>query len=181
LNKLRSAVAWLSGLCLAGAVCSVVALAIALMIEVVARYGMNAPTLWAHDVSRFLTALSFLLAAAWCQHSNANIRVDVFAARIGKKRQAILESCFLAFLLLPALAAISHASLRRAISSFSTGEVDPVSPWGPRVWPFFAVVAFALIALWLQCAMTLVDSIMRATGSLKDEPAAPNTDKVEPI
>lgn len=164
-----------------GAICSVVALAIALIIEVVARYGMNAPTLWAFDVSRFLTAVSFLLAAAWCQHTDANIRVDVFATRIGKKRRAILESCFLAFLLLPAVAAISYASLQRAISSFATGELDPISPWGPRVWPFFAVVALALIALCLQCAMSLVDSILRAIGRLKDEVAAPNTDKVEPI
>jgi len=151
------------------------------MYEVLARYALNAPTLWAHDVSRFLTATTFLLAAAWCQYTNSNIRVDVFAAHMSNRRRASVEAVYLAVLLLPALTVICHASVVRAVSAFTTGEVDPVSPWAPRVWPFYAALALALISLWIQCAMSLVDSILSAMGRVEDGIVTPDNDKVESI
>ena len=152
----------LSGLCFLGSILSLIALVTALLYEVVARYGFNAPTIWSYDVGGFLTGTVFLMACAWCQRNDANIRIDALVARVSPRIRAIVEAIFLALLLLPAFAAIGYAALWRAYISIVTAEVDPVSAWGPRVWPFYCAVALALTALWLQCFVSLIDALGRA-------------------
>lgn len=171
-DTLRAITTRLSGLCFIAAILSLVALVTALLIEVVARYGLNAPTIWAYDVTRFLTGAVFVLAAAWCQRSDSNIRIDALVTRASPRLRAIVEALFLACLLLPALAVIAHASIMRAYSSMTTLEVDPVSPWGPRVWPFFLAMALGLVALWLQSVMSLIDAVLRAWHPPPREPNA---------
>jgi TRAP-type mannitol/chloroaromatic compound transport system permease small subunit len=162
MHIVRWIAAALSQISVIGSIMSLVALVTALLYEVVARYGLNAPTIWAYDVAGFLTATTFLLACAWCERNDRNIRIDALVARVSPRVRAIIEAIFLAVLLLPALAAIDAAALSRAYKAFVTGEVDPVSPWGPRVWPFYFAVALALTALWLQCFVSMIDAVIRA-------------------
>jgi TRAP-type mannitol/chloroaromatic compound transport system permease small subunit len=162
MHIVRRIAAALSQICVIGSIMTLVALVTALLYEVVARYGLNAPTIWAYDVASFLTATTFLLACAWCERNDRNIRIDALVARVSPRVRAIIEATFLAVLLLPALAAIDAAALSRAYKAFVTGEVDAVSPWGPRVWPFYCAVALALTALWLQCFVSMIDAVTRA-------------------
>lgn len=163
LNKiLREITSQLSGLCFTAAILSLVALVTTLLIEVVARYGLNAPNIWGYDVTRFLTATTLILATAWCQRNDSNIRIDALMTRVSPGKRAILEALFLAVLQLPALAVIAYASVGRAYFSFITLEVDPISPWAPRVWPFYLAIALGLVALSLQSVTSLVDAILRA-------------------
>ena len=163
LNKiLRKNTSQLSGLCFTAAILSLVGLVATLLIEVVARYGLNAPNIWGYDVTRFLTAATLILATAWCQRNDSNIRIDAMMTRVSPGKRAILEALFLAVLQLPALAVIAYASVGRAYSSFITLEVDPISPWAPRVWPFYLAIALGLVALSLQSVTSLVDAILRA-------------------
>lgn len=164
----RTAVSALSSLCFVGAVISLAGLLLSLIYEVVARYAFNAPTIWSYDMAGFLTGTLFILACARCQRDNENIRIDAFVQRMSGRSRGIAEAIFIAFLLVPTLSIITYASLRRAYFAVVTREVDGISPWGPVVWPFFCAVALALVALWLQSIVSLIDAIRHRPPSTPD-------------
>jgi TRAP-type mannitol/chloroaromatic compound transport system permease small subunit len=45
---------------------------------------------------------------------------------------------------------LCYSAWGQAWKAFATGEIEEVSPWRPRIWPFQLVLAFGLTALWLQ-------------------------------
>jgi TRAP-type C4-dicarboxylate transport system permease small subunit len=165
----RTAIDGLSAICFAGAVISLAGLLISLIYEVIARYFFNAPTIWSYDMGGFLTGTLFVLACAKCQGKNENIRIDAFVQRTPVRTRAITEALFIAFLLLPTLGIMTYTALQRAYTAVVTGEVDGISPWGPVVWPFYCAVALALVALWLQCTVSLYDAVRQ------QRPAPPET------
>ena len=154
----RKLISALSAICFAGGVISLAGLLVALIYEVVARYGFNAPTIWVYDMARFLTGTLILLACPWSQRQNANIRIDSLAMMMPGRLRSAAEAAFITFLLLPALSVIGIAALTRARTAIVTGELDEISAWGPVVWPFYCAVAVALVVLWLQCAIGAIDA-----------------------
>jgi TRAP-type mannitol/chloroaromatic compound transport system permease small subunit len=174
LRLIRRVADVLSGLCLVGSILSLVGLVTVLLYEVVARYGFNAPTIWSYDVASFLTGTVLMLACGWCQRNDGNIRVDALVARMSPRLRARIEAIVFTALILPALGAIDIAALSRAYNSFISGEVDAISPWGPRVWPFYCAIALGLSALWLQCLVTLIDLIVRALKAPLDSIPEPS-------
>ena len=59
--------------------------------EVALRYGLGAPTTWAHEVTKTLCALGFAFGGAYCMAEGRHIRVTVFAARLGPRGRRALE------------------------------------------------------------------------------------------
>lgn len=60
--------------------------------EVLARYLLNAPTIWAHDLSVLFFAYAGLLAGAYAHAERRHITVDVIHARLGRRRRAALDA-----------------------------------------------------------------------------------------
>jgi len=56
------------------AVCIIVAMAI-LVMEVFLRYVLNRPTIWAHETTIFLSAVTFIFGGLYCVARNTHIRV----------------------------------------------------------------------------------------------------------
>ena len=44
----------------------------------------------------------------------------------------------------------SAAASATAVSALVTRELQQVSAWAPKVWPFYGVIALGLIALWCE-------------------------------
>jgi len=52
---------------------------VAMMVfEVVARYGFNAPTYWAHEIAGVLAAIAFIFGGAYCMALDAHMRITSF-------------------------------------------------------------------------------------------------------
>lgn len=57
-----------------------------LLMEVVLRYAVNSPTIWAHETTVFLCGLAFVFGGLYCTSRNSHIRVvllyDILPAKV---------------------------------------------------------------------------------------------------
>lgn len=135
------------------------------LFEVVARYVLNAPTLWSSDIGYMLNGALFLFATAYTLQSGSHIRVDFFSARFAPRTQDLINAGFFVAVLIPALGWISWVMSRRFWRAFETGELDPMSSWAPLIWPFYLVLTIGFMSLTLQVAVETVRHI-RGTSTL---------------
>ena len=56
--------------------------------EVTARYGFNAPTEWAYDMTFMLYGTFFMVGSAWTLQRGGHIRTDSFYSKWSKRTQA---------------------------------------------------------------------------------------------
>jgi len=147
LIRLIERVSWVCG-ALAGL--AVVALILVMMTEVFARYVLGMPTVWAFDVAYMLNGAGFVLACALALKTNQHVSVDILSQSFSPRLRRRIEVAVFALLVLPALGFLCHAAWGEFWKAWTTGEVEQVSSWRPRIWPFQLVLSVGLSALWLQ-------------------------------
>ena len=59
--------------------------------EVVARYGFNAPTNWAHESMFLMFGMQYIIAGAYAYRFDAHVRVDLFYANASVRNRAALD------------------------------------------------------------------------------------------
>ena len=143
------------------------ALTFVTLYEVISRYGLNAPTFWAFDMIYMLHGALFMLGAAYTLQKNAHVRIDVLSARFPEPIQHAVNALAYLFLFLPAIWLVGEAAILRSYTAYVTDERELVSAWAPKVWPFYATLAFALVCLWLQ---SLVEAIRHVIALLDRSP-----------
>ena len=129
---------------------SLVVLVAVMLFEVLMRRVLNAPTLWAFDVAYMLNGCVFIGGASYAMLKNEHVRIDFLASRFSLRVRAAIEGAFLLFLFLPALGLLADAAVGQAFSAFITGQTERVSPWAPRIWPYYTGLALGVCGLWLQ-------------------------------
>lgn len=130
-------------------------LVLAMIFEVFSRYVLNAPTLWAFDISYMLNGAMFILGCAYALKIDAHVRIDFLASRLKPAVQRWINGLFYLLLFAPILGALTWTASKRTWHAFITSEVEHVSPWAPLIWPFYSALAIGLAALTLQ---VLVDA-----------------------
>lgn len=61
----------------------------AYLIEVVARYGFNAPTRWTSDLVQYMLCVSMSLALPWVTREGGHVAITSFLEKASAKNQAI--------------------------------------------------------------------------------------------
>ncbi len=140
----------LSWVCGAAAAVAVIALIGVMMVEVIARYVLGKPTVWAFDIAYMLNGAAFILACALALKRNQHVTVDIVSQRFDPRVNRTIEIVVFTLLVAPALGFICYAAWGQFWKAWVTGEVEQVSAWRPLVWPFQLVLAVGLSALWLQ-------------------------------
>lgn len=136
-----------------------VALVCIMLFEVFMRRVLNAPTLWAFDLAYMLNGCVFIGGASYAMLKNEHVRIDFLAARFSPRVRSAIEAGFLLFLLLPALGLLAQAATGQAFNAFMTGETERVSPWAPRIWPYYTGLAIGVCGLWLQALAECIKCI----------------------
>lgn len=146
----RNYIDWPASALLWVAAAMAVLLVLAMMFEVFSRYVLNAPTLWAFDISYMLNGAMFILGCAYALKIDAHVRIDFLASRLKPATQRWINGAFYLFLFAPILGALTWTAGERTWHAFVTAEVEHVSPWAPLIWPFYSALALGLAALTLQ-------------------------------
>jgi TRAP-type mannitol/chloroaromatic compound transport system permease small subunit len=134
--------------------------------EIVARYGFNAPTVWATDGMVMLTGYIMILAAGYVQLNKRHVRIDVLYANLGTKTQAVLDIITFFMFSLLMYAIIWHGWLF-AWEGIKVRETAG-TPWDPIVYPLKTAIPLGAFLLWLQMIADLIRKVYNAfTG--KDE------------
>ena len=156
---------WLAILAMA----QTVALIAVMLLEVVLRYGFNAPTLWANDITYMTNGTLFLFGSAWTLRKNAHVRIDFLSTRLPARAQHAINLLFYVLLFLPLLWYVGGSMVHKAHRAWTKGELETMSAWEPLLWPFYAGIALGLLGL---AAQVIAESIRHAIG-IADPNAVP--------
>lgn len=130
--------------------------------EVFARYGFNAPTIWAHDLTIALCSVGFLLSGLYTLQRRAHIRVslvyDKLPARARRALDAVNGLIILAFLGL-----LGYRSAGDAWTSLKIMEDAGTASRIP-------LPAIAKTAIFIACALMFALAAAQWTRGLRRRP-----------
>jgi TRAP-type mannitol/chloroaromatic compound transport system permease small subunit len=127
--------------------------------EVIARYLLNDPTIWAYDLTYMLYGSMFMLGTAYALLRGAHIRTDMLWDRWSDRRKGMVDAiAFLAFFF-PAMVMVLLSSVDDAWYAFRIGERSEQTAWRPLIWPFKATVPLAAFLLIVQGVSELLKNI----------------------
>ncbi len=146
-------------------------MAFSLVYEVVARYGFNAPTIWASDLCDMLYGSFFMLGSAYTLQRQKHIRTDFIYGKWTIRTRGIVDSVCYIGLYFPALIFFMWVGSEFAYQSFLFNEKIVTSAWMPIIWPLKMAIPISTLLLIIQGISELLKSLFAAkTGvSLLEE------------
>ena len=148
-------------------------MAVAIVYEVFCRYGFNAPTIWAYEISYMLMGTSLMLGVGYCTQLRRHIRVDFFYDTLSPKQQSFFDGIGIIFLLLPAASWISWALFEYFFEAYKVNERTGESAWNPLVWPFKFFFSFGFYLFTMQIVAELIKCVLVLIGREVPGPKLP--------
>ena len=142
---------------------AIVPLVLATCYEVISRYVLDSPTIWAYEVGYILTGSHFLLGMAYTLKKGEHIRIDIFSAAFSQRTRAIIDLVSYA-VILPLMLWLTYALFGHLATGYLRNEHSGQSAMNLPVWPFRIVflVAFTLFAL--QILAEVLKTLRRLDG-----------------
>lgn len=128
--------------------------------EVVSRYALDSPTIWAYEIGYTLTGAHFMLALAYTLRQGEHIRIDVMSTLLPPRARVMIDRVVYA-LVLPILIWLAITLWHYMADGFARGETSGQSALNLPVWPFRAVFVLAIATLALQVFCELLKSFVR--------------------
>jgi len=132
--------------------------------EVFSRYVLDSPTLWAFEVGYMFMGTHFLIGMAYTLREGAHVRVDLFYARLSRKKQALIDACTYLVLVLPFSVWLTVGLWQKVLLAYASHERSGMSAFNPVIWPFRAVLCTAFALLALQALAQLARCYMVLAG-----------------
>ncbi len=142
-----------------------------LMIEIVARYFLNSPTIWAHETSTMLYGGFCMLAGSYTLRHHGHVRSEVIWGTLPKRGQAFCDTLIFAIGLV-VLAIFFKMSVEFAAESWNVREYSNKSIWQPPVYPIKTVIPVAVGLVLLQNIAELVRAALTLFGVEYEDPRA---------
>lgn len=136
--------------------------------EILVRKLLNAPTVWAFDLSYIMYGSLFMMAGAYALSRNAHVRGDVFFRLLKPRKQAVIELTLYIILFFPGVFAITAVGLSHAGQTWGynagMGEFSNFSPAPIPLSAFKTILPIAGGLLVLQG----VAEVLRCIVCLRD-------------
>lgn len=150
----------------------VVPLVLATAYEVLSRYLLNAPTVWAFEIGYMMMGSHFLLGAAYTLRQGSHVRVDLIYGSVSPKTRAIIDVVGYLFLILPFMLWLSWGLWDYFETAWVDMETSGHSSWNPVVWPYRLVFFVSILVLTLQIVGEIIKGVQVLTGKSSTERAA---------
>lgn len=138
------------------------ALMLVIVHHVISRYGFDAPTIWAYDVTYMLYGSMFMLGAAYCLLRGGHVRTDFLYNRWTPRTQGAVDSALYIIFFFPAFILFFDAGYDYAVRSWAQQERGFYSPWAPPIYPFKTAIPVGIALLLLQGVSELLKSLHAA-------------------
>ncbi|NLO80625.1 MAG: TRAP transporter small permease subunit [Xanthomonadaceae bacterium] len=128
-----------------------------LLIEVVARYVLAAPTIWATELTQMIFGAYIMLSGGYLLVHRRHVSVDIFYSRFSPRTRAatdIATSVFF-FIFMLVLLKEGWTMAEEAISTLETSH----SAWNPPIWPLKLLIPIGALLLLLQGIVKLVQDV----------------------
>ena len=137
-------------------------LMLAIVYNVILRYGFDAPTVWAYDVTYMLYGTMFMLGSAYCLLVGGHVRTDFLYNTFSPRWQGIVDASLYIILFFPAMYFFFIAGFDYAVRSWEQLERGFYSPWAPPIYHFKTVIPVAIALMVLQGVSELLKSLHAA-------------------
>ncbi len=118
--------------------------------EVFVRYVLNAPTVWAFDMSVQMYGALFMMCGAYALSQGAHVRGDVLYRLLPKKTQAKIDFVLYILFLMPGATALIYYGYGFAADSWFYKEVSWSSPARIQIYFFKTLIPIAGVLILLQ-------------------------------
>ena len=126
--------------------------------EVIRRYLLNSPTVWANELTQMLFGAYIVLAGGYIMAQEGHVNVDILYSRLSRKAQAILDIITSVLFFLFSLMMVYYGS-SLAWESLSTFEHSQ-SAWNPPIYPVKLTIPLGASLLLLQGIAKLIRDIL---------------------
>jgi len=126
--------------------------------EVMMRYGFNAPTSWAFEMTVFIYGVHYSLALAYAHKNDTHVAIDVFESRLSQKPRTILRIFTNVLLFIPAIGLLTIYTSQLAFFSWRQWE-HASSSWAPALYPYKTIMALGFLLFLLQGIAKLIQDI----------------------
>ncbi|MBL1240937.1 MAG: TRAP transporter small permease subunit [OCS116 cluster bacterium] len=134
-----------------------------MVVEVISRYSLTAPTSWAPELATLLFGPFFLLGGPYLLHMGGHVAVDLVSSRATGKLKMTLEIVAISLAMVFG-GILLWFSVPLVMSSFNYAETS-YSAWNPIIWPSKAALPFASLLLLLQGFAELVFIVEASNNS----------------
>ena len=124
--------------------------------EVFVRYALNAPTVWAFDMSVQMYGALFMMAGAYALAQNAHVRGDVVYRLLPIRVQAGIDLVLYIIFFMPGVFALTYYGYGFASDSWFYKEVSWSSPSRIQIYFFKTLIPVSGILLLLQGVAEIV-------------------------
>jgi TRAP-type mannitol/chloroaromatic compound transport system permease small subunit len=141
----------------------IIALTFLICIEVVARYLLNRPTIWAQETSGMLMGAYIIFGGAYTLYTGGHVNMDVVYGHLTQKKKALIDviTFWLFLLFCGGLLWMGGDSAWRALRNLEHSG----SLWNPPIYPFKLILPIGVFLLLLQGLAKFVrDTITLVTG-----------------
>ena len=118
--------------------------------EVFSRYVLGTPHAWVFDAMAMFYGALFMMAGAYTLSQNGHVRGDVLYRYLRPRTQAAIDLTLYIVFFLPGLVALTYAGYYYAAESWAIREHSSMTPDGPPIYPFKAVIPVAGAFLLVQ-------------------------------
>ncbi|WP_113910611.1 TRAP transporter small permease subunit [Roseovarius dicentrarchi] len=140
-----------------------------LMYEIVSRYFLNAPTLWAHESSTMLYGAFCMLAGCYTLRHRGHVRSEVIWGALPRRGQAFCDVIIWSVGLV-VLSIFLKMSIVFAAESWAVLEYSNKSIWQPPLYPIKTVIPLAVGLVLLQNIAELVRAVLTLFKVDYDDP-----------
>lgn len=119
-----------------------------MLYEVIVRYFLGRPTVWATELATMIFGAYMLFAGPWSVLKKVQVGVDIFSSKWRSRTQAVVNTITYVFTFI-LFFSLLYTSYRYAVESWDMKEVS-TSAWSPIVYPFKMVIPVAFFLMLLQ-------------------------------
>lgn len=140
---------------------------IAIIIEIVMRYGFRSPTAWGFELPLYLVAASYLLGGAYAQIQDGHVRVDLFYAQWSARTRAWVDLLVTWPVFLLGIGILAYAAFNWTTTAYHSGATTGTR-WGPPLWPIRGLLLLGSTLLFLQGLASIVRTL-RTLRNVREE------------
>lgn len=140
-----------------------------LIYEVVMRYFLRSPTIWAHELTTMMFGAFAILGGSYTLRYQGHVRSEMIWGAMPLRLRSLCDVIVFS-LGLVVLAVVFWQSIDFAWRSWETREFSNRSVWQPPLYYIKAVIPLAVGLLILQSLAELTRAAVRALGLELDDP-----------
>lgn len=131
--------------------------------EVFMRYVLDAPTIWAFEMTTFLYGIHYSLGLGYTHQRDGHVSIDVITMRFSSRTRTILRIATNLAIFLPTVGLLTVWSFLYAATSWAEWERSPTS-WAAPLYPFKTLMALGFLSLFLQGISKTIHDIRTLRG-----------------